>query len=1009
MLLLWLALARAGEPERDSRQPLTLLLDQDRVPAGGTISGRVAGTWAAPGEEEAQRVLRLVTLDEVGRVTGHVELAREKNAPQTKAIDFALTPAGGSGRLQRLAAIVAPRPKNGPPVGWRVVAEASYRVVVRTAEGHASQILAQWGGPLPKGKDEALWRALCKLEFTGLAASPGSRPGFFSSQPVPVLLRELLGGAPHPLRASVDRGLVAGQSTRQDLVQVAQPALFADGPMAAVGKRFTEEAAAQGGLLPLGYSLGTALSVGRGARPCDLELGSEALEVFRAWLERRYGTLPALNAQWGSVFERWEEVAPPGTDAAKAAHDPRYQQLLSQLAKGDPEQKLPRRNGQPYFVFKLSELCAPGGENFSGWCDTREFIHFAFARHLGEYRALLQAREPQARVGLEGAGAPSAWGGFDGWRVSRALDWCDPGESALNRALLRDFNPALTCLTTLRAGDPRCRLRLWQAWLDGGAWTSVQRAEDLFTGPDLQPTAQARALAEDFRELNGGLTLQRGLAEEHSDAIALYYSPRSQAVHWMLDSRLDGSAWPERAGEAARSKDTAVRAWDAWLALLQDLGYRPRFVHPEQLLAGTLHAKVLILPKVLCVSDAEAAALREFARRGGVVIADSQCGLFDGAGRRRGPPHRADGVGAVAGVLDEDFGIRRVDFWAHEFDGAFHGDATAARVYLEDPLKSVPAGPSSSELRVNEPGVRATGAWRYGRTARELTLGKDESTAAVLSRSSGPGRFIYLNLAMQEYPGLRMQPDAGFSLAGMEAERYEKFFGKPLGGEALRVLIGDMLWEAVGEPSISVRTLAGQPLRGVRRACWNAGGSVLIALLPVGSEPLKGFGPAEPQDVLVTCPRRLHWYAVREGKYLGLGTACPASLESERAVLLAGLPYRVQALRAKSRRLAPQGVFKLMVSLQTSGAGAEGAGSPGRHVLHLEVFDPTGKRQPHYARNVVAESGTWNENFSLGLNEPAGAYRLTVRDTLTGARAELTLLKEGASYAELFPPPVERP
>jgi hypothetical protein len=53
----------------------------------------------------------------------------------------------------------------------------------------------------------------------------------------------------------------------------------------------------------------------------------------------------------------------------------------------------------------------------------------------------------------------------------------------------------------------------------------------------------------------------------------------------------------------------------------------------------------------------------------------------------------------------------------------------------------------------------------------------------------------------------------------------------------------------------------------------------------------------------------------------------------------------------------------------------------------------------------VAERGAWSGTVTLGLNEPGGLYRWTIRDVLTGARAEAHLAKEAACYADLFPSP----
>ncbi len=51
--------------------------------------------------------------------------------------------------------------------------------------------------------------------------------------------------------------------------------------------------------------------------------------------------------------------------------------------------------------------------------------------------------------------------------------------------------------------------------------------------------------------------------------------------------------------------------------------------------SGTDGVRALILPHAIALSDAEVAAIREFAAGGGKVLADTEPGLFDGHSRRR--------------------------------------------------------------------------------------------------------------------------------------------------------------------------------------------------------------------------------------------------------------------------------------------------------------------------------------------------------------------------------------
>ncbi|MBI3830356.1 MAG: beta-galactosidase [Planctomycetes bacterium] len=1029
---------QAARGEDAPASTLKIELEKTTVPEGGTLVGKLVGTWSDGKIGEEKLVLRLAWIDGAGRVVNHVEIRREKHASADEPIPFALAAEGGMGRSHRLVALVAPRAKkkNEDPQDWRVAAEAAFKIDRAAEKWDGYQVLA------PGSVEPEHWKRLVALGVRGLAPldpANGQNAERLAKMDLPFLADGLIPPQWHAFEAAQPeawKAQAAKFAATRDPQAFGACRLFDENELSKAKAAAEAKLAAHAWLSPLGYALGDAPALNCGGYPADAAADALTLDVFRAWLKDRYGSLEKLNRHWGTTFPRWEEVRAPTTDEAKADADPHYAKLYEALRAGDKANLLPRREGAPYFAFKLSELAPPGGEDYAAWCDWRAFQDFAFARMLGEYRSWVRAADAGARVGLTGTQGPSAWSGYDWSRLASVLDWCAPEgpDAVLQRALYKSFNPAGRTLALLEAG-PELRRGLWDGWLQGDRGALLEKTEKLFAGPASELTEEARALEEDLRALAVGLAEQRARMREQRDGVAIYYSPRSLALHWMLDSRLDGSDWVRRGGAQAADRDTGLLALRAWHALLMDLGYTPKFVEPRQLLAGKLDAKVLVLPKVLSLSDEEAAAIKEFARLGGVVIADSQCGVFDGAGKRRESPHCDDGAGATAGILDEAFGIRRTDFWAHEFNGAFHGDGEAARVILEAPDATGTFGPVSSELRVNEPGLRATGAWRYGRTlegiARRINLSKEDGTAALLIRPGGLGRFVYLNLAMQDYPRLREQAAADFALTGMTRAGYERLFGVPTGGEALRVLTGDMLFEALGEPALVVRAPDGTPLRGVARLLWTDGGAELIALLPPAHEPRiisKGYGfphaeandkpgdggfeyirgleakPTKATDGRVAIASKLHWYDARSGGYLGLGNECRAKLDPDRATLLAALPYKVAGLHTKVRRTNPQGVFKVWAELETDRAGADGDGKVLGHILRLEIYDPQGRHLPHYDANLYAEHGRWEGTIALGLNEPAGNYRALFRDALTGAGEEAHLLKEGELYGRMFPP-----
>ena len=135
------------------------------------------------------------------------------------------------------------------------------------------------------------------------------------------------------------------------------------------------------------------------------------------------------------------------------------------------------------------------------------------------------------------------------------------------------------------------------------------------------------------------------------DGVALYYSHASAQLSWVLDAEAHGKNWARRrfdAGDPRHGSAPLVRR--AWMNMLQDEGVQFNWVsYADVVEAGVPRDyKVLILPHVLAMSDAEARRIREFCKAGGTVIADYLPGVWDQHGKGR----------AHGGALDDMFGVK---------------------------------------------------------------------------------------------------------------------------------------------------------------------------------------------------------------------------------------------------------------------------------------------------------------------------------------------------------------
>jgi hypothetical protein len=386
---------------------------------------------------------------------------------------------------------------------------------------------------------------------------------------------------------------------------------------------------------PLAYNIRDELSVTISANPFDYDFSPAALAGFRAWLQTRYAGLAALNAEWQTQFAAWDDVKPFTTDEIK-------NRMASGAARprGHPDwQALERLKFDP-----TTALASPTRWNFSPWCDFRTYMDVSLARTLDSLRRAAHAVDPATPVGIEGTQMPSAWGGYDLWRLARSLDWIEPYDIGNAREILGSFMPGKPILTTVFENETdAARRRLWHLLLEGDRGCLIWWSEDCidWKRDDYALTPKARALAPVLKELRSPLARLFLRARREYDPIAIHYSQPSIQADWLLESTADGSTWLRRFSSFEADHNRQARVRNAWLKALQDLGYSPRFVSADQLAAGTLRKegfRVLVLPDSLALSAEETEQTRAFlfaapGKASHVVLCDGSPGWFDEHGR----------------------------------------------------------------------------------------------------------------------------------------------------------------------------------------------------------------------------------------------------------------------------------------------------------------------------------------------------------------------------------------
>src|SRR5262252_5550176 len=385
--------------------------------------------------------------------------------------------------------------------------------------------------------------------------------------------------------------------------------------LAAIGERLAAAARSNAAYRPLFYNLGDEPGIADLSAFWDFDYSPHSLAGFRAWLRGRYGTLAALNRQWGSSHRSWDAVIPDGTTEAMQRAD----------------------------------------QNYSSWSDFKEWMDVAFARALQVGADTVHSVDPAAYVAIEGAQQPG-WGGYDYARLDTVLDVIEPYNIGGNVELIRSLNPRTIILTTANAEGPREKHRVWRELLHGSRGLILWDARSEFVRSDGRLGPRGLDAEPYFTELRRGAGAVVINTERSPAPIAVLYYPRSLRMEWMEEQRPKGEAWAKRS--ASSDEDGPLR-WrrQSLPPVLGELGPPYRFGTSEGGQRGDLAKRgyrVLILSHALSLGDREAQAMRTFVEQGGVLVADGAHGLYDEQGRRLSTPRLLEFFGPpMVGLITE--------------------------------------------------------------------------------------------------------------------------------------------------------------------------------------------------------------------------------------------------------------------------------------------------------------------------------------------------------------------
>lgn len=364
---------------------------------------------------------------------------------------------------------------------------------------------------------------------------------------------------------------------------------------------------------PLYYSLADEAGIADLGAAWDFDFSPASLADMRIWLRGRYRSLVALNREWGTRFPRWDAVMPMTTDAALQRPD----------------------------------------ENFAAWADFKEWMDVAFSRAVRAGTDAVHAADAHALSALEGAQIPG-WGGYDYSLLGGAVDVMEMYDSGGNIEIARSLFPRLITLMTSSLADPEQIHAVWHNLLLGGRGLILWDEDNALVNDDGSPSDRGQALHKLATELCRGVAAQLIASVPQTDPVAILYSPESFRIQWLLDRKRDGRPWADRRSETEGEDNLVRAAMRRASRLLNHLGLQPLWLTEAAIAQGALQRasiRVLVMPHTIALSPEAAAQIRAFAATGGIVLADSEPGVFDAHGRRLAQPLLADLTGPDGPVM----------------------------------------------------------------------------------------------------------------------------------------------------------------------------------------------------------------------------------------------------------------------------------------------------------------------------------------------------------------------
>ncbi|MBR2425214.1 MAG: beta-galactosidase [Lentisphaeria bacterium] len=310
---------------------------------------------------------------------------------------------------------------------------------------------------------------------------------------------------------------------------------------------------------PILYSLGDENGCNQYAG-----FGPSDLPAFRAFLKKKYGTIANLNANWKTAYRDFNTV--PHRTIAASLKD----------------------------------------KNYPEWNDHIMYMEQQFADIHHVSAALIKSKDPQAKVGLEGT-----FGNHDIEQMMEKLDWWGPYTNMLEDQVLRSLYPNVPRFVwsgyhgerAMKA--PLMSRQLLLGSVNGNGWYAT--ATDF--NHDILAVDQSPSFCKTFMDELQRLRMGLG---------------RTLVANPMFDSKI-GIYWSHISRRSPKVDPRCIAPETGIAPIIHfcnQTGAGFEFVTARTAKERLPKMKVLFMCGINAMSDKEAAAILDYVKKGGVVIAD---------------------------------------------------------------------------------------------------------------------------------------------------------------------------------------------------------------------------------------------------------------------------------------------------------------------------------------------------------------------------------------------------